>query len=73
MSFKEKKYTIKKGAISKEMASFIYDYASLKRKTTRTMFDVNYLSPYTEYFGVWNDQQVPETYSHYSDVVMKLY
>ena len=71
MSFKEKKYTIKKGAISKEMTSFIYDYVSLKRKTARTMFDVKYLSPYTEYFGVWNDQQVPETYSHYSDVVME--
>ena len=35
------------------------------------MFDVKYLSPYTEYFGVWNDQQVPETYSHYSDIVME--
>ena len=35
------------------------------------MFDVNYLSPYTEYFGVWNDQQVPETYSHYADIVME--
>ena len=71
MSFKEKKYTIKKGAISKEMTSFIYDYVSLKRKTARTMFDVNYLSPYTEYFVVWNDQQVPETYSHYADIVME--
>jgi hypothetical protein len=71
MSFKEKKYTIKKGAISKEMARFLYEYVSLKRKVARTMFDVNYLSPYTEYFGVWNDQQVPETYSHYSDIVME--
>ena len=53
------------------MTSFIYDYVSLKRKTARTMFDVKYLSPYTEYFGVWNDQQVPETYSHYSDIAME--
>ena len=71
MSFKEKKYTIKKEAISKEMARFLYEYVSLKRKVARTMFDVKYLSPYTEYFGVWNDQQVPETYSHYSDIVME--
>ena len=71
MSFKDKKYTIKRSAISKDMARFLYEYVSLKRKVTRTMFDVKYLSPYTEYFGVWNDQQVPETYSHYSDIVME--
>ena len=71
MSFKEKKYTIKRGAISKEVASFLYDYVCLKRKVARTMFDVKFLSPYTEYFGVWNDEQVPNTYSHYSDIGME--
>jgi len=71
MSFKENKYTIKREAISKELAKFIYEYISLKRKVARTMFDVSFLSPYTEYFGVWNDAQVPETYSHYSDIVME--
>jgi len=35
------------------------------------MFDAKYISPFTEYFGVWNDTQVPETYSHYSDIVME--
>jgi hypothetical protein len=30
-----------------------------------------YISQFTEYFGVWNDQQIPETYSHYSDIVME--
>ena len=71
MSFKDKKYTIKRNAISKDMARFLYDYLLLKRKTARTMFDVKFLSPYTEYFGVWNDPQIPETYSHYSDIVME--
>ena len=35
------------------------------------MFDEKYISQFTEYFGVWNDQQIPETYSHYSDIVME--
>jgi hypothetical protein len=24
------------------------------------MFDTRYISQFTEYFGIWNDQQVPE-------------
>ena len=67
MSFKDKKYTIKRNAISKDMARFLYDYLLLKRKTARTMFDVKFLSPYTEYFGVWNDPQALGTFSLYGD------
>ena len=71
MSFKEKKYSVKRNVISKEMAAFFYDYLSLKRQTAKTMFKHKFLSPYTDYFGTWNDQQVPETYSHYADIVME--
>ena len=35
------------------------------------MFDEKYISQFTEYFGGWNDDQIPETYSHYSDIVME--
>ena len=71
MNFKENKYEIIKEAISKELANFIYKYFLLKRQVARTLFDTRYISQFTEYFGVWNDQQVPETYSHYSDIVME--
>lgn len=71
MSFKDKKYTVIKNAISEELADFAYQYFILKRKVARTLFDTRYISQFTEYFGVWNDQQVPETYSHYSDIVME--
>lgn len=71
MSFKKNKYVIIKSAISKELANFIFEYFLLKRKVARTMFDSKYISQFTEYFGVWNDQQVPNTYSHYSDIVME--
>ena len=68
MSFKEKKYTIVKSAISKELANFVYNYFCMKRKVTRFLFDNSYLSPFRSEFGTWSDQQIPNTYSHYSDI-----
>tara|TARA_R110002012_G_scaffold66878_1_gene174630 strand:+ start:831 stop:1448 length:618 start_codon:yes stop_codon:yes gene_type:complete len=71
MSFKENKYSVIKNAISKELADFCYQYFLNKRKVARYLFDEKYISGFTEYFGVWNDQQIPETYSHYGDIVME--
>jgi hypothetical protein len=71
MSFKKNKYIIIKEAISEDLAKFCYDYFMMKRQVARTMFDAKYISQFTEYFGVWNDKQVPETYSHYADIVME--
>jgi hypothetical protein len=71
MSFEKNGYTVIKKAISPEIADFVYKYFLLKRKVARTMFDERYISPMTEYWGVWNDQQIPETYSHYGDVAME--
>jgi len=71
MSFKKNKYQVIKGAISKELADFCYQYFLNKRAVARHLFDDKFLSPYTTYFGVWNDAQIPETYSHYADIVME--
>tara|TARA_E500000318_G_scaffold78622_2_gene73494 strand:+ start:287 stop:880 length:594 start_codon:yes stop_codon:yes gene_type:complete len=71
MSFKKNKFQIIKSAISKELADFCYQYFLNKRKVARHLFDEKYISQFTEYFGVWNDSQVPETYSHYSDIAME--
>jgi hypothetical protein len=71
MSFKKKKYIVIKKAISEEMADFIYKYFLLKRKVAQTLFDTRFISPFTDYFGVWTDQQVPNTYSHYADIAME--
>ena len=70
MSFKKNKYTVLKNAISPELADFVYKYFLNKRNVARFLFDQKYLSPFTEYYGVWNDKQVPNTYSHYGDIVM---
>ena len=34
-----------------------------KRNVARVLFDSRYVSPFTEYWGIWNDDQVPNTYS----------
>ena len=71
MSFKTKKYLVIKKGITKDMASFIYGYFSMKRRVTRKFFDDRYISPYEEAWGTWDDKQVPNTYSHYADLVME--
>ena len=71
MSFEKYKYQVIKGAISKELADFCYQYFLNKRAVSEHLFKEKYISQFTEYFGVWNDQQVPETYSHYADIVME--
>jgi hypothetical protein len=68
--FNKNKYTIIKKAIPNDLAKFCCDYFILKRQVAKTMFDTGYISQFTNYFGIWNDTQVPDTYSHYSDIVM---
>ena len=71
MNFKKNKYTVLKKAISSELADFVYKYFLNKREVAAFLFDQKYISPFTEYWGIWHDPQVPNTYSHYSDVVME--
>jgi len=71
MNFKKKKYIIIKKVLSEEMADFIYKYFLLKRKVAQTLFETRYISPFTEYFGIWTDPQVPNTYSDYGDIAME--
>ena len=69
--FKKNNFLILKKTISEELSSFCYQYFLLKRQVAKTLFEGKHISPYTEYFGSWGDTQVPETYSHYSDIVME--
>jgi hypothetical protein len=70
-NFKKNKFTVIEKAIDPKIANFIYNYFLMKRQVARTMFDERYISPFTTEFGVWNDEQVPNTYSHYSDIAME--
>ena len=68
--FKDVKYSVIKRAIPEELARFCYDYFLKKRQVARIFYDTRYISQHNEDWGVWNDPQVPETYSHYCDVAM---
>ena len=71
MSFKKNKYLVVKKAISPDLADFCYTYFLNKRRVAKFLFEEKYLHPYETMFGVWNDEQVPNTYSHYADLVME--
>ena len=64
-------YKVIRQAITKELADFIYSYFLMKRKVARKMYDERYISQTNYDYGVWNDEQVPETYSHYADIAME--
>jgi len=70
--FNKKSFVVIKKAVDKKIIKFVYDYFFLKRQVAKTLFEARYISPFTTYFGVWNDSQVPETYSHYSDIAMEI-
>jgi hypothetical protein len=64
-------YKVVKRAISKELAEFCYDYFCNKRKVVRVLFDAGYISQFNYDWGQWKDEQVRDTYCHYSDLVME--
>ena len=53
--FKEKHFFVIKEAISKDVASFVYNYFMMKKQVARTFFDTKFISPFTAEWGVWND------------------
>ena len=64
-------YKVIKKAISRELAEFCYDYLCNKKKVARLLYDARYISQFNMDWGRWNDEQVPETFSCYSDLVME--
>jgi hypothetical protein len=71
MSFQKNKYCVIKEAVPKEIATFVYNYFLLKRTVARSLLDARYISQFTQEWGTWADEQVPNTYSHYGDVAME--
>jgi len=71
MSFQKNNFLVIKEAIEPKVAEFVYNYFLMKRQVARTFFDTRFISPFTTEWGVWNDEQVPNTYSHYGDIAME--
>jgi hypothetical protein len=70
-NFKKNNFCVIKAAIDKKIANFIYNYFLMKKQVAETLFNERYISPFATEFGVWNDPQVPNTYSHYADIAME--
>ncbi len=64
-----KDYVVVKQALDPKIAEFVYDYFLMKRQVAKTKYDNG--APITEEYGVWSDPHVPDTYSHYADIVME--
>lgn len=60
-------YAVIKKAISKDLASFLFDYLKLKQKVLRTMLDTKYISEFNVDFGKFGDGQVPNQYCVFGD------
>ena len=71
MSFKKNNFLVIKKAIEPKVAEFVYNYFLMKRQVAKTFFAERYISPFATEWGVWNDDQIPETYSHYGDIAME--
>ena len=71
IKFEKNHYLVIKEAIEPKVANFVYNYFLMKRQVARTFFDTRFISPFTTEWGVWNDEQVPNTYSHYADTAME--
>jgi hypothetical protein len=73
MSFKKNKYTVIKEAISKDMATFIYNYFLMKKQVFDTCIKEKYISEFETMLGFYekDGQQIPNTYSCYADIVME--
>jgi hypothetical protein len=64
------KYQVIKNAVSFELANFIFNYFLLKRDAVEFMYQNN-ITYDNGMLGTWSDKQVPNTYSHYADMVME--
>ena len=71
MSFKTKKYQVIRGALSKELANFIFNYMMLQRDAVDFMLKNNKVNPANPFIGTRTDQQVPGCYTKYADWVME--
>ena len=71
MSFKTKKYQVIRGALSQELANFIFNYMMLQRDAADFMMKHNKINPYNPFMGRRDDQQIPGAYSKYADWVME--
>ena len=71
MSFKTKKYEVIRGALSKELATFLFNYMVIQRASVDVMLEHNKVNPANPFIGRRGDNQVPLAYAKYGDWAME--
>jgi len=72
MSFEDKKYEVVEKAISYELANFIFNYFLMSRDVTAFMIKNRIIvDGNNPLVGSWKDNQIPNTYTQYSNQVME--
>ena len=71
MSFKKNKYTVIREAITKDLSEFIANAFRMNKQVYDTCVKYRYFSPFETILGDYSDQQIPNTYSSYSNIVME--
>jgi|ETNvirnome_2_130_1030620.scaffolds.fasta_scaffold01250_11 hypothetical protein len=73
MSFKTKKYTLIKKAISRDMATFLCNYLAINKQVYDTFLVNRYISPFEKMMGFYEgkEDQIPGSYCTYGDVAME--
>ena len=68
--FNKNKYAVVRNFISREQADFLFTYLFMKRNVQITLIKEKLIPPFSEYFGTFYDDQIPNTYANYGDVAM---
>jgi len=73
MSFKKKKYTVIRQAISKDLAAFVANYFLMQKQVYDTCRQARYFSPFENILGYYEgeNEQIPHTYSSYGNIAME--
>ena len=69
--FKKQNYVLIKQAVSKELATFLYNYFLIKNQVYDVVLKEKYISPFERILGCYEPQeggQVPGSYANYSDI-----
>ena len=69
--YKDNNYVVIKNFISPELARFVYNYCLIRATRAATMVNNRWPDYRPDVDGTFTDQQVPGTYSCYSDPVME--
>lgn len=70
-TFKKNGYQIIREVVTKDVAIFACNYLRIKREVLSTFINEKYISPYSEDWGLFNDEQAPGCFSHYGDIAME--